>query len=163
MIYRILVRKLDYIKNEKKGPNRCNNCTNGNLTEDLYRWWLYGRLVIRCFCCDFRLELNAEEAEQFKSKSNWKTESYRLGGAFPVLSMNFKAPKKSFSSKACFYFTQKGWDLYGRDMCKEAYDWGYRNGFNIQVIKRKNPKKGDIAYRDELQVALLPKRKKPIS
>ena len=159
MIYRILVRKLDYIKNEKKGPNRCNNCTNGNLTEDLYRFWLYGRLVIRCFCCDFRLELNAEEAEQFKSKSNWKTESYRLGGAFPVLPMYFNAPKKSFSSRARFYFTQKGWDLHGRDMCKKAYEWGYRNGCNIQVIKRKNPKEGDIAYRDELQVALLPKRK----
>ena len=82
-----------------------------------------------------------------------------FGGCGGVLTMPFKAPKKSFNRRARFYFTEKGWDLYGRDMCKEAYDWGYRNGHNITVIRRKNPRRGEVVYRDDIQVALLPKRR----
>ena len=85
---------------------------------------------------------------------------FRLGSAYMGgLPMRFKAPRKSFSRRARFYFTEKGWDLYGRDICKEAYQYAYRNGHNFRVIRRKNPHRGEVAYRDDIQVALLPKRR----
>jgi len=79
-----------------------------------------------------------------------------LGGCNGILDMPFKGPQKRFKRRARFYFTEKGWDLYGRDMCKEAYNWGYRNGHNIIVIRRKNPRRSEIVYRDKIQVAILP-------
>ena len=85
---------------------------------------------------------------------------FRLGGAYMGgLPMRFNVPRKSFSRRARFYFTEKGWDLYGRDICKEAYQYAYRNGHNFRVIRRKNPHRGEVAYRDDIQVALLPKRR----
>ena len=85
---------------------------------------------------------------------------FRLGGAYMGgLPMRFNVPRKSFSRRARFYFTEKGWDLYGRDICKEAYQYAYRNGHNFRVIRRKNPHRGEVACRDDIQVALLPKRR----
>ncbi len=84
-----------------------------------------------------------------------------FGGCWGVLDMPFKMPKaKYLNRRARFYFTEKGWNLHGRDMCKQAYEWGYRNGYNIRVIRRKNPRRSEIAYRDDIQVSLLPSRGK---
>ena len=169
MIYRILVSKRDYLKEARdyekwekeelgheeksKGCRQCGNRT----VRRVYEW---GKTQIRCSQCD--LVLSPQEATRITG-SYWEAPSYRLGGPWAVdgpFCMPFKFPKKSFSRRARFYFTEKGWNLYGRDMCKQAYEWGYQNGCNIQVIKRKNPHRGEVAYRDDIQVAVLPKRKK---
>ena len=69
----------------------------------------------------------------------------------------FNTPRvKTWNHRGRFYFTEKGWDLYGRDICKDAANFGYKNGYNFRVIKRKNPRRSEIVYRDNIQVVLLP-------
>jgi hypothetical protein len=56
--------------------------------------------------------------------------------------------------RARFYFTEAGWQKYGRNM----YAAARRRGHTIRVIRRKNPDKSQIVYEDEYQVAILPRR-----
>ena len=60
------------------------------------------------------------------------------------------------NQKARFYFTEKGYHECGKDFIEEAREYGQI----LQVIKRKNPKKSQIVYQDEYQVAILPDKKK---
>ena len=55
-----------------------------------------------------------------------------------------------------FYFTERGWAKVGRHVAAEAK----RAGHVIKVIRRKQPERSQIVYRDELQLALLPKARK---
>lgn len=61
-----------------------------------------------------------------------------------------------------FWFTEDGWDRYGRNVVAEAQRISahYHLG-PVRVLRRKNPRKGDVAYRDRWQVALLPGRARP--
>lgn len=56
--------------------------------------------------------------------------------------------------RARFYFTEKGWQKYGR----HVYAAALYQGHAVRVIRRKNPARSQIAYQDEFQVAILPQR-----
>ena len=53
-----------------------------------------------------------------------------------------------------FWFTERGWRAYGLRVAAEAR----ASGRAFRVIRRKNPSKSMLVYRDDWQVALLPDR-----
>ena len=53
-----------------------------------------------------------------------------------------------------FWFTERGWRAYGLRVAAEAR----ASGRPYRVIRRKNPARSLVIYRDEWQVALLPDR-----
>jgi hypothetical protein len=53
-----------------------------------------------------------------------------------------------------FWFTERGWRAYGLRVAAEAR----ASGRPYRVIRRKNPPKSMVVYRDDWQVALLPDR-----
>jgi hypothetical protein len=54
-----------------------------------------------------------------------------------------------------FWFTERGWDRFGRALASE----GRRRGYVVKVIRRKNPRRSQIVFADAWQVALLPQRR----
>jgi hypothetical protein len=56
------------------------------------------------------------------------------------------------NERARFWFTERGWDRFGRALANE----GRRRGYVIKVIRRKNPHPSQIVYADAWQMALLP-------
>ena len=98
----------------------------------------------------------SEPGKGFKNK-NWHYG--RFGGAWAegCLSLGDLAlPKKRINSRAKFYFTEKGYRKYGKDVIASSIE----EDQVLQVIKRKNPKKSQIVYEDEYQVAILPEKRK---
>ncbi len=69
--------------------------------------------------------------------------------------LGLKAPKH-VNPRARFYFTERGWEEIGKKLVEKAN----KEGFKVKVIKKKNPKRSDVAYSDPYQVALLPKSKR---
>ena len=64
-------------------------------------------------------------------------------------------PMPAFDNpRARFWFTERVWDRFGRAIVGE----GQRRGYIIKVVRRKNPRRSQIVYADEWQVALLPLR-----
>ncbi len=59
--------------------------------------------------------------------------------------------------RARFYFTEKGWRLFGRFIAAAAR----RDGRVVRVLRRKNPMPSEVVYEDELQVAVLPRKGVP--
>jgi hypothetical protein len=53
-----------------------------------------------------------------------------------------------------FWFTERGWRAYGLRVAAGAR----ASGRTYRVIRRKNPARSLVIYRDEWQVALLPDR-----
>jgi hypothetical protein len=53
-----------------------------------------------------------------------------------------------------FWFTERGWRAYGLQVAAAAR----ASGRTYRVVRRKNPSKSKVVYRDEWQVALLPDR-----
>jgi hypothetical protein len=53
-----------------------------------------------------------------------------------------------------FWFTERGWRAYGLRVAAEAR----ASGRTFRVIRRKNPPRSMVIYRDAWQVALLPDR-----
>ena len=53
-----------------------------------------------------------------------------------------------------FWFTERGWRAYGLQVAAAAR----ASGRTFRVIRRKNPSKSTVVYRDDWQVALLPDR-----
>jgi hypothetical protein len=53
-----------------------------------------------------------------------------------------------------FWFTERGWRAYGLRVAAEAR----ASGRAYRVLRRKNPLKSMVLYRDDWQVALLPDR-----
>jgi hypothetical protein len=53
-----------------------------------------------------------------------------------------------------FWFTERGWRAYGLRVAAEAR----ASGRGYRVIRRKNPPRSTVLYRDDWQVALLPDR-----
>lgn len=53
-----------------------------------------------------------------------------------------------------FWFTERGWHAYGLRVAAEAR----ASGRTYRVMRRKNPPRSQVIYRDEWQVALLPDR-----
>jgi hypothetical protein len=53
-----------------------------------------------------------------------------------------------------FWFTEGGWRAYGLRVAAEAR----ASGRAFRVLRRKNPPRSMVLYRDDWQVALLPDR-----
>jgi hypothetical protein len=53
-----------------------------------------------------------------------------------------------------FWFTERGWRAYGLRVAAEAR----ASGRTFRVLRRKNPPRSMVVYRDDWQVALLPDR-----
>jgi hypothetical protein len=53
-----------------------------------------------------------------------------------------------------FWFTERGWRAYGLQVAAAAR----ASGRTYRVLRRKNPSKSMVVYRDDWQVALLPDR-----
>lgn len=53
-----------------------------------------------------------------------------------------------------FWFTERGWRDYGLRVAAEAR----ASGRTFRVLRRKNPPRSMVVYRDDWQVALLPDR-----
>jgi hypothetical protein len=53
-----------------------------------------------------------------------------------------------------FWFTERGWRAYGLRVAAEARACGRTH----RVLRRKNPSRSTVVYRDDWQVALLPDR-----
>jgi hypothetical protein len=83
----------------------------------------------------------------------------RLIGAGSVLGGTMwerRLPAPDFDNpRARFYFTEKGWRRVGRYVAAA----GRQSGHVVQVIRRKNPRRSEIVFQDDLQVALLPRRR----
>jgi hypothetical protein len=60
------------------------------------------------------------------------------------------------NERARFYFTEAGWQTYGR----HVYAAAVRRGHQIRLIRRKNPAKSQIVYQDTYQMALLPEKRR---
>lgn len=65
-----------------------------------------------------------------------------------------KGPQKKIRKNVRFYFTEKGWDLYGRKTVKALM----RTKTPYRVIAREEHSVS-IQYRDAIQVTIFPKKK----
>ncbi len=70
--------------------------------------------------------------------------------------MDMPAPKKRIRKNCRFYFTEKGWDIYGRAIVKACQ----RVGQEYRVIRVKE-NAVDVVYKDEIQAVVRPLRKAP--
>ena len=71
-----------------------------------------------------------------------------------MMAMGFKPPNtKHINPRAKFYFTELGWDVFGRKL----YTTAIQKGYAPKVIRLKSPKRCDTVYYDAYQVAILPK------
>ena len=59
-----------------------------------------------------------------------------------------------YNPRVRFWFTERGWRAYGLRVAAEAR----ASGRTYRVIRRKNPTRSTVVYRDDWQVALLPDR-----
>jgi hypothetical protein len=97
---------------------------------------------------------------EYKTRADgeWILTGHRLTGAASRLSVEMSErglPSPHFDvPRARFYFTERGWREVGRYLAGE----GRRRGLVLKVIRRKNPRRSQIVYRDALQVAILPQR-----
>jgi hypothetical protein len=59
-----------------------------------------------------------------------------------------------YNPRVRFWFTERGWRAYGLRVAAGAR----ASGRAYRVLRRKNPSKSIVVYRDDWQVALLPDR-----
>jgi len=84
-------------------------------------------------------------------------EPRRSGTAFNLSDemdlLGLPPPKvKMKNRRARFYFTERGWDEFGRRLFAIAK----KRGLNPTIVRKKNPKRSDVVYGDLWQVAVLP-------
>jgi hypothetical protein len=70
--------------------------------------------------------------------------------------LGIREPSRLDNRKVRFYFTEKGWRQAGRLIAVEAREKGHA----VRVIRRKEPHESQVVFRDELQLAILPNRRK---
>lgn len=63
-----------------------------------------------------------------------------------------RAPAKKVNPRAKFWFTELGYNVVG----KEIVRFLSLKGENVRVLKKKNPKRSDVAWGDAYQLAVLP-------
>jgi hypothetical protein len=84
-----------------------------------------------------------------------RVERRLAGGSFGLLAgvmfaRGLRSPNIT-NRRARFYFTERGWRKVGRHVTAEAR----RLGHVVKVIRRKEPERSQIIYRDPLQLAIL--------
>jgi len=102
----------------------------------------------------------AVKAQGYTDKRDWQR--YWKGGLLCTCGTPIDAgwiempnPRRCIRRNVRFYFTEKGWKEYGRktvELCQ-------KEGQQYRVIKIKE-KPVDAVYRDEIQVAVRPRKKK---
>ena len=97
----------------------------------------------------------ADDNDEFRGFLNQHRLHFALIMSDAMGDMGFKAPKSRVNHKGRFYFTDRGWDEFGRHLLAIAI----RRGYKPKVIRLKNPKASDVSYWDSYQVCLLPRRK----
>ena len=93
-------------------------------------------------------------AYSYPDRNNKKKTIYgRFGGAWCCgnLEMNMEAPKRPVNPKAKFYLTELGYRKFSKDIIRSAKQYKQP----LKVIKRKNPKRSQVVFRDKYQVAIL--------
>jgi hypothetical protein len=75
-------------------------------------------------------------------------------GIFEVW-MDMPIPRKSIRKNCRFYFTEKGWDVYGRAIVKACQKVGQE--YRVIRIKENSV---EVFYEDEIQVMVRPLRKR---
>lgn len=96
-----------------------------------------------------------DEYWSWSEKEYVRVELPLRGAGAPLGAMMWELhlPAPDFDNpRARFWFTEQGWDRVGRALVAE----GRRRGYVIKVIRRKNPRRSQIVYQDDLQLALLP-------
>jgi len=68
----------------------------------------------------------------------------------------FNPPKKHFKRSERISSTERGWEEFGREMVSFVR----KNGYDVKVVRKKNPKRSDVAYSDPYQVAINSRRSK---
>ena len=68
---------------------------------------------------------------------------------------DMRSPRRSINQNVRFYFTEEGWRRYGRKTVEVCQQVGQR--YRVIRIKENSV---DVIYRDDLQVAVRPKRKR---
>lgn len=71
---------------------------------------------------------------------------------------DLQAPKKRISKNCRFYFTEKGWNHYGRGIVKACQKVGQE--YRVIRIKENSV---DVFYKDEMQVVVRPIRKRSLN
>ncbi len=75
-------------------------------------------------------------------------------GVFEVWS-DMPAPNKPINKNCRFYFTEKGWDVYGRAIVKVCQQ--VEQEYRVIRIKENSV---DVFYEDEIQVVVRPRKKR---
>lgn len=68
--------------------------------------------------------------------------------------IDMNCPRRKINKNVRFYFTEKGWALFGRNAIKALIE----SQTPYRVIARKEHEVS-VYYRDEVQVAIFPRRK----
>ena len=69
--------------------------------------------------------------------------------------VDMRSPRRSINRNVRFYFTEEGWRRYGRKTIEVCQQVGQR--YRVIRIKENSV---DVVYKDEVQVAVRPKRKR---
>lgn len=98
--------------------------------------------------------IGEEERHCWDEDGNLRRAQGRLSGACLAGFGGFEdLPYPSVSNpRARFWFTEAGWQEYGREVMKCAM----QSGRPYRLLRTKNPPRSAIVYRDRWQVALLP-------
>lgn len=104
----------------------------------------------------YRILTSAPDRYWSLERSEYVCEASPLLGAGSTLGgvmweLHLPAPSIS-NSRSRFWFTERGWERFGREVAAEAR----RRGHVVKVIRRKNPRRSRIVFADEWQVAILP-------
>jgi len=73
-----------------------------------------------------------------------------------MLQLGLQPPKNFTNTRARFFFTERGWDRYGRELIKRIKQRGYE----VKVIRKKQPNRSEVVYMDPYQLAILPSKSK---
>ena len=106
----------------------------------------------------YRILANAKRSkwdESLQDFVSWPAGPLRGAWMAKLGGMMVKYPEVA-NRRIRFFFTEKGWREVGQAIVAEAI----RDGHVVRVIRRKNPAKSQIFYKDEDQVAILPSRLK---
>jgi hypothetical protein len=69
--------------------------------------------------------------------------------------ISMPSPRRAIRRNCRFYFTEEGWRRYGRATVAACQQTG--QAYRVLAIKEKSV---DVLYRDEVQAAVRPKRKR---
>ncbi len=103
------------------------------------------------------LEALAKGANAFSGERVRFEKTGIMGGTNYIVDSQWtlmNAPRRALHKNCRFYFTEAGWKMYGRPTVIACQQTG--QAYRIVTLKEKSV---DIFYRDEIQVAVRPKKK----